>query len=124
MKSPNNEETVPTSHLLSPNEASSIGLQLMELLAKRVHGNLQTAQTVENTIGCSLQTDSQAPLLKTNVHNSLTMEKSSWCLHGAFTLCPSVFGTGWYSAQYQKRNNNTKSFPNPLIYNGVLPEGQ
>lgn len=42
------------------------------------------------TKGCSLQTDIGTPLLRTNPHSSLKVEKSSWCLHGAFTLCVLV----------------------------------
>ena len=38
----------PAGHLLSPNEASSpgVGLYLIEILAKGVHENSQTTQTI------------------------------------------------------------------------------
>lgn len=57
----------PNCTPLSPNEASStgIGLHLIELLANGVHGNPPTTQAVTKTLGCSPQTVSTTPLLKT-----------------------------------------------------------
>ena len=68
MKLPNNGgDSTQTSNFLSPNGASSPGieLQLIELLTKESHRNPQTTQALTKTISCSLQTDSKAPLLKT-----------------------------------------------------------
>lgn len=70
MKSPNNEvDRVPTSHFLSPNEASSTrtGLNLTRLLAKGSHENPQSTEVVVKTISCSPKTDSRSPLPKTTV---------------------------------------------------------
>lgn len=63
LNSLNNERyCVPTGHLLSWNKT---GLHLIEYWPKGFHGNLQTIQAVVKTIGCSQQTDSMFPLLKT-----------------------------------------------------------
>lgn len=55
-------ETVPSDHLLLPNEASSIRnvLHLIELLAKGSHGNPQITQAVAMTIGCFPDIDRKA----------------------------------------------------------------
>lgn len=57
---------------------------------KCLHRNPQATQAVAKTVGCSSQTDSKDPLLKTTP--TLNMEMSNWCLHRDFTLCFSIFG--------------------------------
>lgn len=62
MKPPNNRvDGILAAHLLSPKSASStrVGLRLIEMLAKGIHGNLQTIQEVAETVGCSPQTDTK-----------------------------------------------------------------
>lgn len=56
----------PNEHLLSPNEASSneTELWLMEFLTKGPPWNPPNNIVVVETIRCSLQTDSNNPLLK------------------------------------------------------------
>ena len=73
MKSPNNgRDRDTTEHLLSPNEASSTGLDLIESLSPNNSGRCQD---------CSPQTDSKSPLLKT-VSTQLTE-------HGEVELVPT-----------------------------------
>ena len=68
----------------------------------------------ETSIDCSLKIDSKAPLLRQHLQNTLYMEKSRWYLH-------RVFGRGKYSPYYQKKNTNTNSATDHLIYSGVMP---
>lgn len=86
------------------------------------HGNLQTTHAVTKTVGCSLQTDSKAALVRTTPTQHIQ--------HGEFkvgsyldpsTLCSSIFGRERYPEGYQKRNINTNPATKPLIYNAVLP---
>lgn len=68
MRAPSNGKyRVSVIHCLSPGEVSSgeTGFHPNELLTKGVHGNSQRTQTVTKTKGCSLQTDSGAPLART-----------------------------------------------------------
>ena len=57
----------PTSHLLSPNEASSVrtGFHPTELLVEKNSWKSPIIQVVSKKTDCSPQTDSKAPLLKT-----------------------------------------------------------
>ena len=70
-KFPNDEgKGVPTSHVLTPNEASSSenGLCPIRLLAKRLpweFSNNPVSYSPHLIIGCSPQNDSKIPLLKT-----------------------------------------------------------
>lgn len=79
----------------------------------------KTAQATAQTVGCSPHTDSKAPRLNT-APTQLTE-------HGEVKLLPrdltpmSIFGTGRYSARYQKRKGNTNPTTNSLICHGVLP---
>jgi hypothetical protein len=65
VRSPNNREYwFSTGHLLSPNEASTNGTRLhpMSCWPTGTHGNSQTSQVVDETMSCSPQTNSGAPL--------------------------------------------------------------
>lgn len=91
-------DRAPTEHPLSPNKASktAIELHLIALLAKGVHRNPQTTQAVGKTLGCSPQTDSKSPLLKTTPtqlieHGELGLAST---LIESLPLQDSVFGTG------------------------------
>lgn len=50
-------------------------------------------------------------------HNTMNLKKLIWSLHGALLPCSSLFGSGRYSAGYQKRNVDTITATKPLIYN-------
>lgn len=68
MKAPNNEgDRVPTGHLLSPDKLLVLGLDYFQMNCwpKDSHGYLQTRRAVAERIGCSLQTNSNAPLVNT-----------------------------------------------------------
>lgn len=55
----NGRDRALTYHLLSPSEASSIGigLYLFQLFTKGSHWNHQATQAVSNTIDCSPKSD-------------------------------------------------------------------
>jgi hypothetical protein len=65
-------ETVSNGHLLSPRKAlcSRTGLHLIEMLAKRISWKCPNKLAVAEVIGCSLQTDSQAPFAEDNIHTT------------------------------------------------------
>lgn len=76
-------------HLLSPNEASSMEIDLpyiqVSCLLKGCHGKTQLIQTGTKKIGPSPQTVVKASLLKIHLFNSLNIEESSGSLHRTFT---------------------------------------
>lgn len=75
---------------------SGTWLHSVELLAKGgSHGNPQTSQADAKTKGCSPKIDSGAPLLRIMSTQQLNMEKSSWCLHGASSLCSIQVSLMW-----------------------------
>lgn len=60
-------ETIPeldTFHYLK----SSVSEIYLSCWPKGLHGNTQTSQSVAKAIGCSPNTDSKVPLLKTYLH--------------------------------------------------------
>jgi hypothetical protein len=123
MKLSNNwSDWAPISHLLPSNKASNqkIGLHLIELLVKGVPWEYPDSQGCCQDCRLLCQVTTRTHCWRQHLKDSLKMEKSSWCLHRAFTLCSNVFGTKKYSAHYQKRNVKTNPTTNTWIYNGVL----
>jgi len=82
----------PTEQFLSPNKDSSSknGLCFIEVLVKE--DSWEDPWLVPRLIFAGQ-----------HLHNSLNMEKISWCLQRASTLLTSVQGTGGYSACYQRK---------------------
>ena len=117
MKTPSNASiTVSDSQLLSPGKASSNWLGCIQLSCW-LKGSYRKFQRTHD----SATTDSRDSLRRTIPHNSLTMEKLDWYLHGAFT---PVFQSLWcgkvLSLQASKRETQTPT--KPLTYNqSVLP---
>lgn len=88
-------KTVPTGHLLSPNEASTtgIGLHPIELLTRVVLWKSSNSPDCWKIIGFSPQADSRVSLLKTTPTQLIEHGEVKRCLHRNFT---STFQCLWY----------------------------
>lgn len=122
MKSPNTEGA-EYGHLFSPNEASTTGTRLypIELLAKRVPW-----RSTNNSSCCwekrlfSLKLTAKSPLLRTTPthlieHEELVKTYKEPKNHQS--LCSSIFGTGIFSAGYQKGSININPAAKPFNSN-------
>lgn len=112
-------QSLPTGHLLTPNETyiSRTGLYPTYCWSKRSLGNLQTTQAAGKKIGCSPQTGSKVPLLKTMPTQLIEHDVVNLIpIQNLYLYLLSVFGMGKYSAD-QNRKINTNSDTNSLIYN-------
>lgn len=110
----NGKYEISTSHLLSPNKASSsgTGLYSTELL---VNGG---PMEIPKQPRLCLRHIEESHFWRQHPYNSLN-KKLSWCLHGNLThpLRSSIFVVERYSIDYQKRNININPDIKPLIYN-------
>lgn len=79
-----------------------LGFIYLSCWLKGSHGKPQTTQSVGKTIGCSPQTDSKAPLLKTTAIQSI--QHGEVYLVPTLSLQPYLFAIGRYSAYYQKKH--------------------
>ena len=106
------DETVSQNHLLSPNKASILGLGCTRLSCQMEipkHPRLmlkQMASLHKLTAGHSCQI--QHP------HNSMNIEKSIWCLHGAFNLTFYYFGYRNLLCRFLNKKCKYLPAPNPF----------
>lgn len=99
------------------------GSHLIELLDKGSHGNslsLPITQALAKYMGCSPQTDSQLPLLRTISTQHINMEKSSWCIQ---SLHPYVLETQVQESTLHATKRETDTQPTAGHFKGTLPAG-
>lgn len=118
MRTPRNGEyRASTGHLLQLGKASNgeTRFHLIELLAKKaLWKSPQTTQPVANTKDCSPKMYRGPYFWGQHPHNSLNMEKSNWCLHGALTPHSSLL-VRECTLQATKRKLWTSTLPQSLL---------
>lgn len=112
-----------SAYLLSTNEVFStrIKLYLVEFCPNGCHGNHQISQTVAKAVDSSPQTNNKTLLMKIRPTQLIEHGELSWCLHKAFTLCCSVFGTKGYPHATKRELLNINPATNLLVCYGILP---
>lgn len=106
----NGEFVVPTGHDWQSGEGSCGGLGLLSCWLWSYYGNSQTTQDVSRTKGCSLQTDSGNPLMRTT---STQLNEYKFALV-PLPLFSSVLTAGRYSRGYRKNKKWTPTEPQNL----------